>query len=194
VGIGYESPKGRQASVPLNPELNYLISVARLIPSRNHEFLFSALHKLKDHCIGLILIGDGPDREKLETLASEMNIEVVFAGACYDPAFIEKMYNLSFASVMTGRVGLSIIQSLQMGVPVIAHSDADDQHPEFEVLENRYNSYLYENGNVADLGRVIRYAQQNPIINCASNCKMSVQFYNPDYQRGVIEKLAKDML
>lgn len=193
VNKGYAEIDESSLNLKLKENYNYLVSVARLIPSRNYEFLFRTLKELSDHNIGLILAGDGEDKLPLITLAKNMNLEVVFTGPIYSNKNLEKIYKSAFASIMTGRVGLSIIQSLQHGVPVIAYSDADDQHPEFEVLIDSHNSFLFEKNNIESLKSTIIRSLNDPIDNYEKNCIESVDPYNPEFQKDVIKNLVKGL-
>ncbi len=58
-----------------NPEevIPLVSMVARLDPIKNHQCLFDAFHRLKPHFPGmqLLVVGEGPEKDKLERIAGE---------------------------------------------------------------------------------------------------------------------------
>ena len=69
-------------SVPADTSL--IVTVARLATEKGHQHLFEALQVLatRDLCPYLLLLGDGPRREELETLAKSLGLSkrVIFGG------------------------------------------------------------------------------------------------------------------
>lgn len=176
-----------------NLRKRYLISCARLIKSRKYDLLFNALTELGDDAPQLVLIGDGPERSSLTALASEMRLDVIFLGAIYDVNELKKYYRDAFASVIPGRVGLSAIQSLKFGVPVVTHADGDDQHPEFEVLKDGENSFLFLKDSAPALAAALQRAKISFSPAIAANCKASIPEYSPDKQAKVLLKMLKNL-
>jgi len=104
----------------LNPV--HLIMVARLQPQKDHPTLFQALAGLLDRAWTLELIGDGSDREALETLAKELGIadRVVFAGQRLDVP--ERLKEADLFVLITRWEGFprSILEAMRAGLPVVA--------------------------------------------------------------------------
>ncbi len=102
-----------------------LVYVGRLEPVKNLDFLiqaFSALARTFEH-VHLLLLGDGAERERLETLASSLGLSacVHFAGMIpYDnlPAYLAMCDAFVTASV-TEVHPLSVIEAMGAGLPVL---------------------------------------------------------------------------
>jgi glycosyltransferase involved in cell wall biosynthesis len=71
----------------------------------------------------LVIVGDGPDRERLEALAAEAYPATVFTGALYDDA-LDTQFRAADLFVLPGTGGLAIQQAMSFGLPVIA-AEAD---------------------------------------------------------------------
>lgn len=99
-----------------------LIMVARLQPQKDHPTLFRALAGLQDRDWTLELIGDGPDRESLETLAEELGIaeRVIFAGQRMDVPERLKEANLFVLITRWEGFPRSILEAMRAGLPVVA--------------------------------------------------------------------------
>jgi L-malate glycosyltransferase len=72
----------------------------------------------------LVLVGDGPERQKMEQLARQMNIQhdVIQLGKIADPKEILSMADLFLLPSETESFGLSALEALAMKVPVISTS------------------------------------------------------------------------
>ncbi len=99
-----------------------LIMVARLQPQKDHPTLFRAISGLKDRNWILELVGDGPDREALQTLAVETGVadRVNFAGQRLDVP--ERLRNADIFVLATRWEGFprSILEAMRAGLPVVA--------------------------------------------------------------------------
>lgn len=130
-----------------------LIFLGRLTPVKQLDMVVKAVTDLKDkgENYNLVFVGDGSEREKLETLAKELNIEklVWFYGACYDEAQnAELVYNADLC-VAPGNIGLTAMHVLMFGCPAITHDCFMWQMPEFEsIIPNKTgNFFKYEDQN-----------------------------------------------
>src|SRR5690606_23730364 len=84
----------------------YIVFSGRLIKERKLDILFEALAKLAEtnQIIGLLIIGDGPNRTYLEAYSKKLNLDkqVVFTGSCYDEELIAEYYIGSIGCVFPG--------------------------------------------------------------------------------------------
>lgn len=108
----------------------YLIYPAKLWPHKNHDFLLSALHKVKDSLVraGLSLVLTGgfslQETEKLEKKISEYSLEelVRVLGFVSDMELKELLKNaefLLFPSLFEG-FGMPLLEAMSLGCPVIS--------------------------------------------------------------------------
>jgi 1,2-diacylglycerol 3-alpha-glucosyltransferase len=124
-----------------------LISVGRLAPEKNWETLLHAFAKvyLEHPNLRLVLIGDGPAKESLQTLASELGIaeQVTFTGTIpfeEIPAYLKAADAFSFASV-TETQGLVTIEAMAASLPVVAVDGSGTR----DIVEHGKQGYLVEN-------------------------------------------------
>jgi len=124
-----------------------LISVGRLAPEKNWETSLHAFAKvyLEHPNLRLVLIGDGPAKESLQTLAAELGIaeQVTFTGTIpfeEIPAYLKAADAFSFASV-TETQGLVTIEAMAAGLPVVAVDGSGTR----DIVEHGKQGYLVEN-------------------------------------------------
>jgi glycosyltransferase involved in cell wall biosynthesis len=119
------SEKMDRAQFGFNPEDVLLIFVGRLGPEKNLSFLlrsFSGAAKAYDH-IGLILVGDGPERDNLQDQVRYMKIDnrVCFTGMVpYEqlPGYLSMADAFVTASV-TEVHPFTVIEAMAAGLPVL---------------------------------------------------------------------------
>lgn len=130
-----------------------VVCVARLTPECRLELLLRAQKLLieRKHLVSVLLVGDGPARKELETLSQQLNVPVKFYGACHDEESICEIMSQVAVTVSPGKVGLTAMQSLAYGVPVITHGNAERQMPEWEAIIPGVTGDLFAEGDVGDL-------------------------------------------
>ncbi len=103
-----------------------VLSVARMYPRKNLEMLVRAADLLRDRIPGLRvrLIGDGPERRRLETLARRMRLApcVEFAGQISFAALAHAYANCDVFCLPSRQEGFGIVflEAMAAGKPVIA--------------------------------------------------------------------------
>ena len=124
-----------------------LISVGRLAPEKNWDTLLRAFAKVCERRAGLrlVLIGDGPAKSELETLASELGIaeHVTFTGALRFedvPCYLKAADVFAFASV-TETQGLVTMEAMAAGLPIVAVDGSGTR----DIVEDGKQGFLVEN-------------------------------------------------
>ena len=84
--------------------------------------------------VAVLLVGDGPERGSLEKLAEQLSVPLYMPGAAYSRQAILATYNCLDITVVPNLAGLTAIQSMAAGVPVISHDDPERQMPESESI------------------------------------------------------------
>ncbi|MFI2296564.1 glycosyltransferase [Isoptericola sp. NPDC019571] len=106
-------PEGPVTPIPgIAP--GYLLCVARLLPYKNVDVVVAAARRLR---LPLVVVGDGPDRERLERLADE---RVRFVGKV-DDAQLRWLYGHASLLVATSYedYGLTPLEAAAFGVPAV---------------------------------------------------------------------------
>ncbi len=172
------------------------ICSTRLIAIRRLDLLIEAAAKLRAEGLPvvLLLVGDGAERANLEKLAAERGVPAHFAGACYDEARLARYTMASNVTVAPGKVGLTAMQSLAFGTPVITHDEADDQMPEWEAIIPGRNGSLFRRNDADALAQAMRPWLTRPGVDAATRAechKATDRFYNPSMQRRAIERAVR---
>lgn len=103
--------------------------------------------------VNLVVIGDGPMKEKWQKLATELGLasRVQWISGTRDQSALAPWFLGAKAFVYPGAIGLSILHSFSYALPVITHGNAEHQMPEFEVMEDGKTGYCFREGDVEDL-------------------------------------------
>jgi len=101
--------------------LNYLINVGKFTTAKRHDILIKAYHasNVKNP---LILIGQGPLENKYRELVSklDLNNKIIFVGFKSNPYPLIKNAKLMIISSELEGLGMVILESLALGIPVIS--------------------------------------------------------------------------
>lgn len=149
------SAKSMEGGIPdpwlANPSGPLFVVVGRLTTSKRVDDILNAFsHFHTNSPARLAVVGDGPDRERLETLSVDLGLrdDCRFFGFQDNPLpFIKASDCIISASEFEG-LGNVLIESLACGTPVIS-SDCDFG-PREVLADGRYG-YLFEVGDVATL-------------------------------------------
>lgn len=137
-----------------------LLFVSRLLPENRVDLLLRAVVELSASLAGVkcVVVGDGPDRGRLEALALELGIaqQVLFVGAVYDEAKLAPYMLSSSAFCYPSNMGLSILHAFSYGLPVIAGDDATQHGPEFVALQDGRNGLKFRHGDVHGLVKCLK--------------------------------------
>jgi len=176
-----------------HPEWPIAICISRLMHKRRLDWLFEAAAKLKEqgHPLNILLVGEGDEKEKLEKMARELDVPVCFYGACYDEQVLANLTMAANVTVAPGMVGLTAMQSLAFGTPVITHNATMLQSPESEVIIPGYNGDLFKHGDTDDLAACIKRWTQSVGVDDQTRrrCHEVIdRFYNPAFQCRVIDR------
>jgi glycosyltransferase involved in cell wall biosynthesis len=165
---------------------------ARLDARRRLDLLLDAASKLRSdgHPINVLLIGDGPERGRLEEQAGALALAVEFVGTCYDQSRLAEYFSISNVTVSPGDIGLTAIHSMAHGIPVISHNARERQGPEAEAIHPDETGDFFRAGDRDDLANKVRKWTQTPFVDPAVSrtCRDLVRRrYSRDVQRQVID-------
>ena len=104
-----------------------------------------------------MIVGDGPERAKLEALAAEICPAAVFTGALYGDA-LDEQFRAADLFVLPGTGGLAIQQAMSFGLPVIA-AEADGTQAD---LVRPANGWQVATGDIAALSQALDEALSDP--------------------------------
>lgn len=153
-GPGYAADEWRYQLTGGYPEDRLLVYVGRLGAEKNIEMLKAAFEVPGTR---LAIVGDGPSRNELE--GSFAGTSTVFTGILKgeDLACAYATADMFLFPSTTETLGMSMIEALASGVPVIAARSGASE----EVVSEGKAGLLYESDSRADLASCIRRLSEN---------------------------------
>lgn len=154
------------ASSPMPPPEPLVLGVSvRLAARKRVDLLLEAAAALQGSglSVRVRVVGDGPERGRLEALGVRLGVDVDFLGAIYDDVAIADYYRSIHMTVLPGHAGLTVIQSLMHGRPVVTHDDPDHHAAEWEAVQPGVTGALFGRGDldalVASTSAVARWVE-----------------------------------
>ncbi len=126
-------------------EKRVLLFSGRLYAAKKVDFLLRAFSilKMSRPDVALLIIGDGEERNKMQQLAKDLELQDVhFLGEIVTPKDTATYFSLADLMVIPSLVGLVVVHGFAFGLPLITTS-APGHGPEIEYLSK-------DNGEVAD--------------------------------------------
>jgi glycosyltransferase involved in cell wall biosynthesis len=113
--------------LPFGPDRTVIGFVGALRAEKNVGRLLRLLDAVRDLPAVLAIIGDGPERPRLEAMAGRMQLadRVWFAGHCPDPAPAYAAFDLFALTSDTEQMPYSVIEAMAAGLPVLAADVGD---------------------------------------------------------------------
>lgn len=173
----------------------YILYSGRLIKGKGITTLVSAMKNIKN--IELHIAGKGPLEEELRGLVKKENINnVKFLGFLNLQKLQQQILNSQFTihpSKMYETFGLSILESYNLGKPVIAANLGAFK----EIVQHKKTGLLFKAGNINDLTSKINYLLQNKdlISRMGENAKyFTHQKFNPEDHYQKLMKIYQSMI
>lgn len=146
----------------LGSETIVLGSVGRLQPQKNQTLLLRACAQLPvtNPVWKLLIVGDGPDKAKLQSTASELGLRerVLWLGARDDVERLLAAMDLFVHTADYEGMPNALMEAMAMGLPVIA-SQVDGAR---ELIHDGLDGYLVPPGNTAMFSDRIRTVMNDP--------------------------------
>jgi 1,2-diacylglycerol 3-alpha-glucosyltransferase len=186
-------------SLKLSKKDFVILFVGRLAEEKNIEFLIHSQKQLleKHKNMKLLIVGDGPDKEKYEQYAKELGIEkeVIFTGksSWEDMPYYYHVADVFATASKTETQGLTVIEAMAANtVPVCMRDEAfqsmvtEDLNGLFFETEEEYQEkilFLYENPK-----ELARYDKQARIQAEHYSSKSYAERVLEVYERAITEK------
>lgn len=141
-----------------------LIYSSRLTTRHRLDLLAEALREWPGPSASpeVVVVGDGAERPRLESVFAAAGVSAQFLGAIYDENELAELYAAADIALSIGGAGLNVIQALGFGVPVLAEAGHRDSSPEIEaVLEGETGRY-FAGGSADSLRQTLREMLEHP--------------------------------
>jgi glycosyltransferase involved in cell wall biosynthesis len=120
-------PAEVRAELGLAPDDFVVGTSANLKPWKRIDLLIRAVAALGDGATRLVIVGDGVDRARLESVADELGVEprVLFTGLVLQvPDYLQVMDAFCLPSTGLESFGNSAVEAMLLGVPTIVFADS----------------------------------------------------------------------
>ena len=166
-----------------------LVTVARLQRWKGIDHLLVALEGLP--AIRLVVVGDGPDRARLESLAARLAGRVQFTGQLPQADALAIMKAADATVLYSAYEGLShtLLESLRLGTPVVASAVGGNA----EVVQHGVNGLLAPHVDVGALRESIREVLQRR-DEFAANASAGLDKFSFEAMVSATDKLLRSLL
>ncbi|MFD2670881.1 glycosyltransferase family 4 protein [Marinicrinis sediminis] len=151
-----------------------LMTLSRLVRRKGHDKVIEALPNIRRQVPNAVylIVGDGPERERLQALALEHGVEdaVIFAGRARDDEEIHRLYNTCDLFIMASRhlkvkgdvegFGIVYLEAASCGKPVIAGNSGGVA----EAVLDRKTGLLVDPLNVKEIGDAVIEMVTNDVL------------------------------
>jgi sugar transferase (PEP-CTERM/EpsH1 system associated) len=146
------------------PERAFVVgTVGRLVPIKDHQTLLKAAALLSKGGVDVrvLLVGSGPERERLQRLATDtLGGRVCFAGDSNRvPEMLNAMDVFVLASLGEG-MSNTLLEAMACGLPVLATNVGGNP----EIIENNVSGCLFTPGDVEWLADKLQLLAANPAL------------------------------
>jgi glycosyltransferase involved in cell wall biosynthesis len=133
---------------------NKFLYIGRLSEVKNLVFLIKVFNKLPEYSLNII--GEGPDKIKLESM-SEPNIN--FVGSVENKKLSQHFSQNNFLILpsLSETWGLVVEESLYNGMPVIVSKNCGS----VDLVKNEFNGYVFNPNNAVELETIIKGINNN---------------------------------
>ncbi len=136
-------------------------TIGRLSSVKGQDVLLSAAKSLvRDFSnINVLLVGNGPDEERLKKLSSTLGLDknVIFAGSVDDTTKALSVMDIFVLPSIKEGLGLSLVEAMASGKPCIASRVGGIE----SLIEDGITGMLVKPGNPDELARAIKYMLSN---------------------------------
>ena len=153
-------------SQPLESYQKKFIYIGRLSEVKNLVFLIKVFNKLSD--CSLTIIGEGPDKIKLESI-SEPNINFVGSVKNKELSQYFSKNNFLILPSLSEPWGLVVEEAFYNGMPVIVSNNCGS----VDLVKNEFNGYVFNPNNALEIENIIKGINDNIYqklkVNIAAN-------------------------
>ncbi len=144
-----------------NSEASTILCVGNLIPTKGHDVLLRAFAMVQGHFpeFSCEIIGDGPERSKLEGIAANLDVRVLFRGRKSRAEVADAMRRCAIFALPSIYEGLGCVylEAMASGRPTVGCRGQGID----EVIEHGANGLLVSPGGVEDLADALSVLLQD---------------------------------
>jgi glycosyltransferase involved in cell wall biosynthesis len=167
-------------------------------PSTDLDVALRALARLveKSESYHLCVVGDGPAGARLRELATSLGIaaHVTWLGKIYDERQLAPWFLAASCFVYPGSIGLSMVQALAYGLPVITHGNRREHGPEIAALVDEETGLTFPRGDADALAARVERICTDPALRTrmgnAARCMIAENYS----MSGMVQRFARTVM
>ncbi|MDG1734058.1 MAG: glycosyltransferase [Thalassotalea sp.] len=145
--VNQEEVKQLRKQLNIDDETFTLGTVARLDPIKNHKMMLNAFKLIlaKQPNTKLIIVGDGEEKENIESLITELNIkdEVILTGFIQQPKNYIALMDVYLLSSFSEGTSMTLLEAMSLGKPCVVTDVGGNP----EVIFHKHNGMICDNDN-----------------------------------------------
>ncbi len=174
---------------PYTGDMLHIVSVGRLAPEKHFENVFPAAKALRQAGIDFAwhVIGDGPERSKLETLIAENDLKdhVILDGSKTNPYPYMKYADLFVHPSYVESQGLTVLEAMALDVPCVVTKSRGP----CEFIEDGVNGLLTEQSPESLTEKVLSILTDKTLFQSIKENTVCPEQFAPDRVMKQIEEL-----
>ena len=174
---------------PYTGDMLHIVSVGRLAPEKHFENVFPTAKALQQVGIDFAwhVIGDGPERSKLEALIAENDLKdhVILEGSKTNPYPYMKYADLFVHPSYIESQGLTVLEAMALGVPCVVTKSRGP----CEFIEDGVNGLLTEQSPESLTERVLSILTDKTLYQSIKENTVCPEQFAPDRVMKQIEEL-----
>ncbi len=168
--------------------------LGRLSKEKSIDVLIKQFSKICDVNTKLLIVGKGPDEEFFKKIVKELDLEqnIIFTGIV-PPTEVQYYYKISHLFLnfsITETQGLTFIEALASGVPVLARYDFNLDG----VIDNYYNGLTFNEDDEFEASYYDLLSDKERFEQIKSNTKQSVLKFSAKQYGDSVEALYKEAI
>lgn len=150
-----EQIQNKRKELGIKPEEKIILSLGRVAEEKSIDVIIKQMPSIvsSNPQIKLLIVGDGPEKTNLEALSKRIGMErsICFTGKVpwNDTALYYQMADLFISASKTETQGLTILESMAAGTPVIVRHDENIK----DLITNSINGMIFQDDS--DLTSII---------------------------------------
>jgi glycosyltransferase involved in cell wall biosynthesis len=170
----------------IHPDEMVIGTVARLDAVKNQAMMIRATRALCDqgHKLRLLLVGDGPERDALQKLTADMELEtsVIFTGFQAQPARYLNLMDIFLLPSFTEGTSMTLLEAMSLGIPTVATRVGGTP----EIIADGVTGILTESDNLTEFTSALKLLVEQPATRGQMASKAKQRFH----QLFSVEKMA----
>ncbi len=157
----FKFKKISRKKLDLKENRTYLISIGRLVKRKGFDYLIKALKLIKNNSVEILIIGRGPEKDKLKNLAEKLNLgkKVHLIGQVSEEKKFQYLQNSNIYVLPSIHEGFGIVlqEAMQVGLPIVSTNNGG----QVDLLKEKRNCLFINSKNEKKLADAIEELMKN---------------------------------